>query len=360
MTTSTYIIAEAGVNHNGSLEIAKRLVVEAARVGANAVKFQTFQASKGVSKRAVKADYQKRLTDAEQSQQEMIRKLELSLDDHYELMDCCHKHNIDFLSTPFDDGSLILLTETLKLEKLKFSSGDLTNLPFLLKAARTGRDLIVSTGMATIGEVEEALSVIAFGLIADKCSVPSMLAFKRAYSSEEGQQALRLKVTLLHCTTEYPTPYEDVHLRRIQTLEQAFGLTIGYSDHTLGSEVSVAAVTLGAKVIEKHFTLDKTMEGPDHQASLEPNELQMMIQQIRHVEVALGDKVKYPAVSELKNMIPVRKSVVASRPILQGEVFDETNLTMKRPGDGLSSSTYWDLLGRPASRSYAEDELIEW
>ncbi|MFB9276299.1 N-acetylneuraminate synthase [Cohnella cellulosilytica] len=360
MKPSTYIIAEAGVNHNGSLAIAKQLVAEAARVGANAVKFQTFQANKLVSNSAEKAEYQKRLTDAEESQQDMIRRLELSLNDHCALIECCREHQIDFLSTPFDDESLALLTDTLKLNRLKLSSGDLTNLPFLLKAARTECELIVSTGMATIGEVEEALSVIAFGLVTDRAAKPSLMAFKSAYSSEEGQTALQDKVMLLHCTTEYPTPYEDVHLNRMKTLEQAFTLPVGYSDHTLGSEVSVAAVALGAVIIEKHFTLDKTMEGPDHQASLEPHEIQEMIKQIRHIEIAFGTSVKYPAVSELKNRVPARKSIVASRDIQQGETFDETNLTLKRPGNGLPPSMYWSLLGLKASRSYAEDELIEW
>ncbi|WP_219834389.1 N-acetylneuraminate synthase [Paenibacillus sp. R14(2021)] len=360
MTGATYIIAEAGVNHNGSIELAKRLVEEAAKAGANAVKFQTFQAAKLVSSRAEKAEYQKRLTDSQESQLEMIRRLELSLDDHVELIECCRLHNIDFLSTPFDDASLVLLTERLRLPRLKFSSGDLSNLPLLLKAAQTGCELIVSTGMATLGEVEEALSVIAFGLVSDENIKPSLSAFRSIYASEEGQQALRNKVTLLHCTTEYPTPYEDVHLNRMLTLEQAFGLPAGYSDHTLGTEVSVAAVALGAKMIEKHFTLDKTMEGPDHQASLEPQEIQALIKQIRHTEAALGTRVKYPAASELKNMTPARKSIVASRSIQPGEAFDETNLTLKRPGNGLSPSIYWEILGRKANRSYEQDELIEW
>jgi len=359
MKDAVYVIAEAGVNHNGSLELAKSLVENAAKSGADAVKFQTFKSERLVSAKAGKADYQKRLTSRDESQLDMLQKLELSEEAHEQLVQHCRYWNIDFLSTPFDEESLIFLSDRLQLNRLKFSSGDLSNLPFLLKAAYTGKEMIVSTGMATLGEIEDCLSVIAFGLTRAG-EAPSMNAFRLAYASEEGQAALRNKVSLLHCTTEYPTPYEDVNLNGMQTLAQAFGLRTGYSDHTLGGEVSVAAVALGAKIIEKHFTLDKNMEGPDHQASLEPKELTAMVSQIRHIELAMGSQVKYPARSEIKNMIPARKSIVAARNIQAGEPFHETNLTIKRPGNGLSPAMYWELLGKKANRSYVKDECIQW
>jgi len=359
MKEAIYIIAEAGVNHNGSLELAKRLVEEAAKSGADAVKFQTFKPERLVSAQAGKADYQKRITSRDESQLDMLRKLELSEDAHEQLVQYCRHWNIDFLSTPFDEESLSFLSDKLQLNRLKFSSGDLSNLPFLLKAAYTGKEMIVSTGMSTLGEIEDSLSVIAYGLVGAG-EAPSMNAFRRAYASEEGQAALRNKVSLLHCTTEYPTPFEDVNLNRMETLSQAFGLRTGYSDHTLGGEVSVAAAALGAKIIEKHFTLDKEMEGPDHQASLEPGELKAMVSQIRNVELAMGSQVKFPATSEIKNMVPARKSIVAARAIQAGEPFDEANLTIKRPGNGLSPGMYWELLGKKSNRSYEKDECIQW
>jgi len=359
MNKRVYVIAEAGVNHNGSLELAKRLIDEAANAGADAVKFQTFKAERLVSRYAEKADYQKKLTGEQESQFDMIRKLELSKDDHGQLIRHCRERGIEFLSTPFDDVSLELLVRQYGLRKIKISSGDLTNLPLLLKAASMDCQVILSTGMATLGEIEAALGALAFGYLRPG-ERPSLQAFLRAYSLPEGQELLKQNVTLLHCTTEYPTPYQDVHLNKMVTLSRAFELPVGYSDHTLGTEVPVAAVALGACVIEKHFTLDKNMEGPDHQASLEPQELAAMIEQIRHLELALGSGRKCPAASELKNMTPVRKSIVAARDIWKGETFDETNLTIKRPGNGLPPSLYWDMLGRTARRAYQKDELIEW
>ncbi|MGO4547467.1 N-acetylneuraminate synthase [Paenibacillus sp. 2TAB23] len=355
---SVYIIAEAGVNHNGSLQLAKKLVHAAAAAGADAVKFQTFQADKLVSRHAAKADYQQKTTDAEESQLEMIRRLELSAEDHVELMNECQMAGIEFLSTPFDLSSLKLLTEQLGLRTLKISSGDITNLPLLHQAGKSGANVILSTGISILGEIEEALGALAFAYLGN-VTPPSLLGFREAYCSEEGQVLLRKKVTLLHCTTDYPTAYGDVHLNKMITLRQAFGLLTGYSDHTIGAEVSVSAVALGATVIEKHFTLDKMMEGPDHLASMEPEELRGLVSQIRNVELAMGISNKIPAASELRNVNPVRKSIVAALPIAIGEKMTEANLTLKRPGNGLPPSAYWSLLGKQASRAYNADDLID-
>lgn len=356
-SSHVYIIAEAGVNHNGSLDLAKKLVHAAADAGADAVKFQTFRASELVSRHAQKAEYQKAATNDDGSQLQMLQQLELSEADHVELLAECEKVGITFMSTPFDMPSLRLLTERFGLRQLKISSGDVTNLPLLHAAAHTGAKLILSSGMCTLGDIEEALGAIAHGYIA-RGQTPSLDAFRSAYYSDEGQDALRRNVSLLHCTTEYPTPYEDVHLNKMMTLKQAFGLVSGYSDHTIGTEVSVAAVSIGAHVIEKHFTLDKTMDGPDHQASMEPQELALLVRQIRNVEKALGSSVKIPASSELRNVNPARKSVVAAKPIKKGEVLTEAHLTIKRPGNGLPPSAYWGLLGRTASYDYETDETI--
>lgn len=352
-----YIIAEAGVNHNGSLSIAKKLIHAAAEAGADAVKFQTFQASALVSKNAVKADYQKKATVGN-SQLDMLKQLELSPEDHEEIILECERLGIAFLSTPFDYPSLELLVDQLGLKELKISSGDLTNLPLLYYAARKDVKLILSSGMSTLGDIEQALGAIAFGYIGGD-EPPLVEKFQSAFYSSEGQSKLIANVSLLHCTTEYPTPYEDVHLNKMLTIKQAFGLRTGYSDHTLGSEVSIAAVTLGAEIIEKHFTLDKTMAGPDHQASMEPDELSAMIKQIRNIEKARGIATKIPVANELMNATPGRKSIVASLPIKAGEVFTEKNLTLKRPGSGLPPSAIWSLFGQQAKRSYEADELIQ-
>ncbi|MFD0590672.1 N-acetylneuraminate synthase [Paenibacillus sp. GCM10027627] len=355
--SNVYIIAEAGVNHNGSLAIAKRLVQEAAKAGADAVKFQTFRAAELVSKHAPKAEYQRDATKGGDTQLEMLQKLELSDKDHIELMEECKKAGIAFLSTPFDFISLELLTNEFGMDELKISSGDLTNLPLLYFAARSGAKLIISSGLSTLGDIEEALGAIAFGYIGGE-EAPSLEHFRLAYFSEEGQSTLRKRVSLLHCTTEYPTPMEDVHLNKMVTLKQAFGLCTGYSDHTIGSEAAIAAVTLGARIIEKHFTLDKLMEGPDHKASMEPQELTDMIRQIRNVEKALGSAIKIPAQSEWRNAVPARKSIVAAEPIAEGDLLTEQMLTVKRPGNGIPPSQFWELLGQRAKRSYKTDELI--
>ncbi|ANY66975.1 N-acetylneuraminate synthase [Paenibacillus sp. BIHB 4019] len=353
-----FIIAEAGVNHNGSLELAKQLVHAAANAGADAVKFQTFQASQLVSKHASKADYQKKTTASDESQLEMIRKLELSAADHEELQNECQNAGIAFMSTPFDFPSLTLLTEKMNLSILKISSGDLTNLPLLYKAGQSGRDIILSSGISTLGEIEEALGALAHAYLSLD-EFPSESAFRAAYFSDAGQTVLKQKVSLLHCTTDYPTSYEDVHLNKMLTLRQAFGLKTGYSDHTIGNEVSVAAVALGAQIIEKHFTLDKQMEGPDHLASMDPGELVSLVKQIRNVEQSMGISSKIPAVSELRNAGPARKSIVAAGPIKKGEILQEFHLTLKRPGTGISPAKYWSILGKAAAKDYETDDLIE-
>lgn len=356
-TTATYIIAEAGVNHNGSLEMAKKLIEVAAEAGADAVKFQTFKADNLVSRTAPKAVYQTRTTDAGESQFDMIRKLELDAATHEALIEQCRRCGIEFLSTPFDEESVDLLVGKFNLPLLKIPSGDITNAPLLLKIARTAKPAILSTGMSTLGEIEDALGVLAFGYLG--LSEPSIVAFQAAYRSSDGQRALQDKVTLLHCTTEYPAPLEDVNLRVMDTMRAAFGLPVGYSDHTQGIVVPIAAVARGAVVIEKHFTLDKTLPGPDHNASLEPGELKAMVQAVRDVEQALGSGVKKPSDCEVKNMAIARKSLVAASSVKTGERFSSENLTTKRPGDGLSPMKYWETIGRCASCDYACDEMIQ-
>jgi N-acetylneuraminate synthase len=354
---SVHIIAEAGVNHNGRIEMAKQLIDVAAEAGADAVKFQTFKAEKVISRCAAKAEYQKKTTNETESQLDMVKKLELDEQAHYSLIEYCRLRNVQFLSTPFDFDSIDLLAKTLNLPCLKIGSGEITNGPFLLQAARTGKSVILSTGMSTLGEVEEALGVLAFGYMrsAEKASKKS---FRVAFQTVEGQQALKEKVKLLHCTSEYPAPFEEVNLAVLETLRLAFGLPVGFSDHTPGIAVSVAAVAMGAIIIEKHFTLDKKLPGPDHKASLEPFELNEMVKSIRQVEAALGSSIKIPTQSESKNRDQVRRSLIAAKPIHKGDIFSPENLSIKRPGNGLSPMYYWDLLGERSDKDYSEDELI--
>jgi N,N'-diacetyllegionaminate synthase len=331
----TLIIAEAGVNHNGDMELAKQLIAAAAAAGADMVKFQTFQAGKLVAASAPKAEYQKATTGAEESQLDMLRKLELSRADHELLMAECRKSGIRFFSTAFDPASFDLLTELGALEMVKIPSGELTNLPLLRTMTRLGKPVLLSTGMATLGEIEAAIEAI------------------------QAAGTPRQRITVLHCTTEYPTPMEDVNLRAMVNMRQAFGVDVGYSDHTPGIEVAIAAVALGATVIEKHFTLDRNLPGPDHQASLEPHELKAMVSGIRNVERALGDGIKRPSPSELRNRPIARKSIVARRDIQAGEVFSADNLATKRPGTGISPVCWDEVIGRSARRAFATDELIE-
>jgi N,N'-diacetyllegionaminate synthase len=334
MKNKTFIIAEAGVNHNGSIEIAKKMIEVAKECGADAIKFQTFKAEKVISKYAPKAEYQKQTTGETDSQLEMVKKLELSFDDFVALKEYCDKLNIMFLSTPFDFESIDFLND-LGLEIFKIPSGEITNLPYLEKIGKLGKKVILSTGMADLGEIEDALDILT------SCGTK------------------KEDITILHCNTEYPTPYEDVNLLAMLTIKEAFKVKVGYSDHTLGIEIPIAAVALGASVIEKHFTLDKNMEGPDHKASLEPHELKAMIDAIRNIEKALGNGIKKPSKSELKNKDIVRKSIVAKREIKKGEIFTEDNITVKRPGTGISPMRWYEVLGKVAPKDYKEDELIE-
>ncbi|MDW7643582.1 MAG: N-acetylneuraminate synthase [Desulfuromonadales bacterium] len=358
MTDRCYIIAEAGVNHNGSLAMAKRLVEVAAEAGADAVKFQTFKAAELIIAGAPKAAYQIDSTGAEESQWTMISRLELDAQAHANLVAHCQNCAIQFLSTPFDAGSAEMLVEMFDMPIIKVPSGEVTNAPLLLKVAQFRRPLIVSTGMCTLADVTAALGVLAYGLLYD--SIPNGVRdFEDAFKSAEGQHVLREKVTLLHCTTEYPAPYAEVNLRAMEALSKAFGLPVGFSDHTEGVAVAIAAAARGAKVVEKHFTLDRSLPGPDHKASLEPQELANMVRGIRQVEQALGEAVKAPTISERKNMEVARKSLVARCAIRAGEVFSEDNLGVKRPGKGLSPMNYWELIGRVASRDFQPDELIE-
>lgn len=351
------VIAEAGVNHNGSRDIALRMVDVAAEAGADVVKFQTFSASRLVSVRATKAPYQKAATGEGESLHGMLARLELGRSDHEALIARCNDRGIAFLSTPFDRESVDLLVG-LGLDRLKVPSGELTNGPLLLHMARTSLPLIVSTGMANLVEVEQALGVLAFGYTAPRGTEPGLQAFAAALASEAGRRALAARVTLLHCTTQYPAPVDDVNLRAMDTMAAAFGLPVGYSDHTLGIAVALAAVARGAAVVEKHFTLDRTMPGPDHKASLEPGELAEMVRGLRAVARALGSPTKAPAGSEIDNMPAARKSLVALRAIARGERFSPDNLGAMRPGDGTSPMAYWSLLGLAARRAYAAGEPI--
>jgi len=357
--TPVYIIAEAGVNHNGNREMAFRLIDAAVEAGADAVKFQTFKAENVVTKNADKAEYQKQTTNRTETQLEMVKKLELPFGLHYELISYCQEKRIDFLSTAFDIESISFLVNKLELTTLKIPSGEITNGPLLLAYAKTGCDLILSTGMSTLGEIEEALGVLAFGQLNHKSSEPSRNAFQQAYISSAGKKLLKEKVTLLHCTTEYPALPSDINLNAMQTIKNAFGLKTGYSDHSEGIVIPIAAVAIGATVIEKHFTLDKTLPGPDHKASLEPEELKVMVKAIRTVELSLGNKQKGPMLSELKNRSIARKSLVALENISQGEKFTEENITTKRPGDGISPMHYWDMVGKVAKIDVLQDCVIK-
>ena len=356
MTSKLIIIAEAGVNHNGSLSKALELIDLAAEAKADYVKFQTFKSEKVASRFAVKAEYQKKTTGEADTQLDMIRKLELSQDDHFVLQKHCAKRGIKFLSTPFDRDSLQFLL-SMNVEKLKIASGELTNAPLLYQAGKTGKPLILSTGMATLAEIETALGVLAFAYVGHEKNIDEK-SFRKAYASQDGQRALKEKVTLLHCTTEYPAPFEDVNLRAMRTMSQAFDLPVGYSDHTPGIHVSLAAVALGACIIEKHFTLDKNLPGPDHKASLSPEELIQLVKQCREVESSLGDGCKVPKPSEIKNIEIARRSIVAAESIKKDGVFTSDNLEFKRPGTGLSPFLYWSLLGKKAHKDYVADEEI--
>lgn len=353
---SVYVIAEAGVNHNGDADLAFRLVDAAVRAGADAVKFQTFDAQALASESAPKAAYQNDTTAAGETQLDMLKRLELPHELHVELRDECATRGIAFMSSPFDIGSIRFLAKDLRLDTLKIPSGEITNGPFLLAAAETGCDIILSTGMSTLEDVRIALGVLAFGLTGG--TEPGMAAFAKAFASDSGQAALRRKVALLHCTSAYPTPVADVNLSAMRTLRDTFGLRTGYSDHTEGTACGIAAAALGAEIIEKHFTTDKTLPGPDHKASLDPVELAAYIAGIRAAAAALGDGLKEPRASEIDTRAVARKSLTALRPIAAGELFTPENLGAKRPGTGKSPMHYWDTLNRTAPRDIDAEELI--
>lgn len=357
MPERTRIIAEAGVNHNGSLELALGLVDVAADAGADIVKFQTFNADKLATAKAAKAEYQIVNTNESGSQLDMLRALELSPADHRIIAERAHSRGIGFMSTAFDAESLAMLT-AFEMPAIKIPSGDLTSVDLLLRSARTGKPLIISTGMATLGEIEQALGIVAFGLLTNRMP-KSGKDIGEAYGSDAGRNALREKITLLHCVTEYPAPPQTINLRAMITMAAAFGVPVGYSDHTTGIEVALAAVALGAVVVEKHFTLDRSLPGPDHSASLEPHELKQMVVSIRKVESALGSSVKAPGAEEMRNRAVARRSLVAARAICKGDIVTADMLVEKRPGTGLAPIEALNLVGRLASRDYLPDDLIE-
>lgn len=328
----TVIIAEAGVNHNGDMSIARKLIDSAANAGVDYVKFQTFKTENLVAKNAPTAEYQKTATH-ETSQFSMLKRLELSESQHMELIDYCNTKGVKFLSTAFDLESIDLLSH-LNLDFWKIPSGEITNYPYLAKIASFGQPIVISTGMCNSNDIRNALNALI----------------------ENG--ASKDNITILHCNTQYPTPFEDVNLKAMNTIASEFGISTGYSDHTTGIEVPIAAVALGATIIEKHFTLDRNMEGPDHKASLEPDELKAMVLAIRNIEKALGDGNKQPSASETPNKNVARKSIVAKNHILKGEILTEDNLTIKRPGGGISPMKWKEVIGTTATRNFSPDELI--
>jgi len=333
--TKVFIIAEAGVNHNGSMNTAKKMIDEASDAGADAVKFQSFKADKLVSEKAEMADYQKKNLGSENTQYEMLKKLEFGEDEFIELKNYCLEKKIEFMASPFDNESIDFLAQ-IDAFPLKIPSGEIVNYPYLEKIGRLNKDVILSTGMSTLGEIEDALNLLTFS----------------------GTDIS--KITVLHCNTEYPTPFEDVNLKAMLTIKNAFpGIKSGYSDHTLGIEIPIAAAALGAEVIEKHFTLDVNMEGPDHKASLTPDSLKEMVKAIRNIEKAMGSGIKKPSESEQKNIKIVRKSIVASKDIKKDEIFTSENITLKRPGNGLSPVLWSMITGKASSKNYKKDEQIQ-
>lgn len=354
----TYIIAEAGVNHNGSLKMAKELIRAAKQAGADAVKFQTFKTENLVTKHAKQANYQIENLGEATSQFSMLKKLELTYEEFQELQLFAEAEQIEFLSTAFDFESIDFLVDQLSIPIIKIPSGEVTNTPFLHYVASKRKPMILSTGMATIEEIHEALAFIAYGLARPKEQVV-LEEVDNFYRTTEAKEVLESYVTLLHCTTQYPAPIDSINLNAMNQMEEVFQLPIGLSDHSEGIMIPIAAVALGAKVIEKHFTLDKTLEGPDHVSSLNPDELSEMVKKIREIEIALGDGIKTPTATELKNSIAARKSLVAKTAIKAGDVFTIENLTVKRPGGGQAPSRYWNYIGQKAVKSYDEDELID-
>lgn len=355
----TYVIAEAGVNHNGKIKLAKKLIDIASNAGANAIKFQLFNSDLIVTKSADKAPYQ--VNNKNESQYEMLKKLELKKSELIELSNYCEHKKIDFLCSAFDSISLKFLIKTLKIKTLKIASGEITNAPFLLEHARSGKNLIISTGASDLKEVANALYVISYGLVNKKNIKNEKLTiqnFRKAYHSKKAKVLLKKKVTILHCTSHYPAPINEVNLRAIELLKDEFGIRLGYSDHTNNILTSISAVCLGANVIEKHFTINKGMAGPDHKASSSPKELKEMINQIRTIEIILGKREKKLQKSESQNLNIIRKSLVAIDRIYSGNLFSENNIYPKRPGNGISPFHYWKLIGKKSKKKYKVDELI--
>jgi N,N'-diacetyllegionaminate synthase len=332
MKKKVFIIAEAGVNHNGDIKNAFKLIDRAKEAEADAIKFQTFKAEKVMSKFAQKAEYQKNNTGSDETQLEMVKKLELTNKEFVMIKNYCQKVGILFLSTPFDLDSIDFL-DSISMKQWKIPSGEITNLPFLIKIAKLKKPVILSTGMSNLIEIEKAVDILKI----NGCK----------------------HLTILHCTTEYPAPFEEINLKAMLTIKNKFDVDVGYSDHTTGIEVPIAAVAMGATIIEKHFTLDKSMDGPDHKASLEPKELKLMVKSIRNIEVALGDGIKKISNSEKKNLIIARKSIIAKKKIKKGEILTTNNLTIKRPGNGINPMKWFEVLGTYASRNFEEDEIIE-
>ncbi|PIC75944.1 N-acetylneuraminate synthase [Sporosarcina sp. P19] len=358
MRNHTYIIAEAGVNHNGSLKLAKQLVDVAKESGADAVKFQTYKTENLVTKTAEQAAYQVNNMGEATSQYDMLKSLELSYEVFNELKCYCETKELEFLSTPFDFESVDFLLDDLNMSTVKIPSGELTNSPFIHYIATKRKRIIISTGMATMDDIHEALAFLAFGLAFPE-QIIELDEVTRFYSTNEAKIYLERYVTVLHCTTEYPAPYETINLDAINKMKNALQLSIGFSDHSVGIAVPIAAATLGAAVIEKHFTLDRALPGPDHIASLEPQELAEMVSGIRAVEKSLGSGLKIPTKIELENRNVARKSIVAKVPIAAGEIISKAHLSIKRPGNGMSPNTYWTLIGKKASKDYVEDELLD-
>ncbi|MEK3994159.1 N-acetylneuraminate synthase [Psychrobacillus sp. FSL K6-2365] len=358
MSNQTYIIAEAGVNHNGSLEMAKQLVNVAKQAGANAVKFQTFKAENLVTRSAQQANYQVTNLGEATSQFKMLKKLELTYEEFVELKIYCDANQIEFLSTPFDMESVDFLLNEIGMKTFKIPSGELTNSPFIHYIATKKKPMILSTGMATMDDIHDALSFIAYGLAYPEQLV-DLNQVRTFYQTREAKSLLDEYVTVLHCTTEYPAPTETINLKAMQKMKQELRLPIGFSDHSEGIAVTLAAVTLGAVVIEKHFTLNRNLPGPDHLASLEPTELKEMVVGIRTIEQSLGTGHKIPTKIELENRQAARKSIVAKEEIAIGEIITEGHLAIKRPGNGMPPTSYWSLIGKAAKRSYRVDDLID-
>ena len=353
------IIAEAGVNHNGDIELAKELISAAFDSGADVIKFQSFNTEELVTTKASQAPYQSKNSKIKETQYEMLKKLELNRESHFILKEECDNLGIEFFSTAFDLTSLDFLIKDLKLRTLKIPSGEITNGSLILNSALSGCDLIISTGMANLEEIKDALAIAAFGFTIKNDLNPSLTKFKKAFFSQKGKEFLKKKVSLLHCTSSYPASFEDLNLNSMETMRKKFQLPVGYSDHSLGIEASIAAVAKGAHIIEKHFTLDRKLSGPDHLASCEPPEFTNLVNSIRNIETALGDGIKEPKISELENKKVARKSIFATQNIKKGELITQEMLSIKRPEIGMNPMMIWDLIGSKAKKDYEKDEVLK-